>query len=807
MRSSVHFLSQKEPDSEMTPESPTLVQKLASAITDKVRARWFLRLAFFTTAYFLCQQIAFMVPETKDLVAAVWPAAGVALAALLLSPRRDWPLLLALFFLAGLGANLTTNRPWFARTGFMVANICETTGAAFLITRWCGTNTRFQRMKDMLSLIAAATLLNGATAFIGAGTAALTSRADFWLFYRTWWIADGLGLLLLTPAIVVWATEWRILLAPRQRRLGERILLLVVSVALGALVFHPGLIDLPVQIEPYFLFATVLWSATRFGPLATSTLVMLLAPLAIGLESMGLGKSPWGISDPASRVLSMQLFFGILATVGMVLASGLAEQRHAQDKLRASEAALKRSQQWAHLGHWTWDVPTNRVSWSDEMFAIFGVERKGFNGDLNAVIARAIFPDDREKVRASNERVISDGQPAQLEYRVVWPDGTVRHVLAQPSERILDNQGAIVRLSGIVQDITERHLAGEALRDSEFRYHDLFGQMMEGFALCEMRFENGKAVDFRYLQVNDAFGKLTGLTDVVGKWVSQVIPGIRETNPGLLETYGRVAATGQPERFEEYVPPLGIWFQVAVHCPRQGQFVAMFDNITARKKAEAALLTSLREKEALLTEVHHRVKNNLQVISSLLRLEADRLQGPVAEAVLGDLQGRVRAMALLHENLYRSGNLAEVDVPTYLRSLCQQAFRAGFNQRIGSVDVKVDVAPLQLDIGQAISCGLLVNELVTNSLKHAFPSESGGKVEVALSPEHDSELWRLVVSDNGVGLPDDFGSGQGRRSLGMQLIADLGRQLQGSIQWSSEVGTRCTLTFAPRKGDQEAAHG
>jgi two-component sensor histidine kinase len=233
----------------------------------------------------------------------------------------------------------------------------------------------------------------------------------------------------------------------------------------------------------------------------------------------------------------------------------------------------------------------------------------------------------------------------------------------------------------------------------------------------------------------------------------------------------------------------------------------MFDDITAHKKAEQALLESLREKESLLKEVHHRVKNNLQVISSLLRLEADRLEGPVAEMVLGDLQGRVRAMALLHENLYRSGNLAGVDVPSYLKSLCQHVLRACADQRANTVDVKVDVAPLHMETGQAIPCGLLVNELVTNCLKHAFPRERGGVIEVTLQPEESGELWRLVISDDGVGLPATLPSARDSRSLGMQLISDLGRQLQGSQVWESVVGTRFTLTFMPRKSGQEAVDG
>jgi len=349
--------------------------------------------------------------------------------------------------------------------------------------------------------------------------------------------------------------------------------------------------------------------------------------------------------------------------------------------------------------------------------------------------------------------------------------------------------------------------ATEAVRESEFHYRNLFDQMMEGFAWCEMRFENGKAVDFKYLQVNDAFAQLTGLAEVTGKWASEIIPGIRETNPGLFETYGRVAAGGKPERFEVYLGALDMWFEVTAHCPQSGHFVAMFDNITARKKAESALRASLREKEALLKEVHHRVKNNLQVISSLLRLEADRLAEPVAEMVLGDLQGRVRAMALLHENLYRSGDLSGVDVPSYLQSLCQHVLRAGKYKQGELVVVKVDVAPLHMEVGQAIPCGLLVNELVTNCLKHAFPLKRSGLIEVVLQPATGSELWRLVISDNGVGLPANLACAKEHHSLGMQLISDLGRQLQGSLAWESVVGTRFSLTFMPRRSGREAVDG
>ncbi len=136
----------------------------------------------------------------------------------------------------------------------------------------------------------------------------------------------------------------------------------------------------------------------------------------------------------------------------------------AENALRASEAALRRSQGVAHVGHWTWDTRANTVTWSDEMKRIFGLDPATFDGDLNEVIQHAIHPEDRERVFAMNEAVIHDARPAETEYRVVWPDGMVRVVLARPGERVTDSQGNIIKLSGIVQDMTEQRRSESELR-------------------------------------------------------------------------------------------------------------------------------------------------------------------------------------------------------------------------------------------------------------------------------------------------------------------------------------------------------
>ena len=232
----------------------------------------------------------------------------------------------------------------------------------------------------------------------------------------------------------------------------------------------------------------------------------------------------------------------------------------------------------------------------------------------------------------------------------------------------------------------------------------------------------------------------------------------------------------------------------------QGNFAGyrgMDRDITERKQAETALQASLQEKTALLMEVHHRVKNNLQVIASLLRMEARRSQQADTQAVLADMQGRIRSMALLHKALYRSGTFASVDLGNYLQKVASQAFDSQslapdlvrLTLRLGSVQVGMD---------QAIAAGLMANELISNSLKHGFPQAHSGEVSVTLQPVDSATQvtdpqWRLCVSDTGVGLPADFDA-RCKTSLGLQLVNSLSQQIGGSLGIDSPPGQGAQFT-------------
>jgi len=218
--------------------------------------------------------------------------------------------------------------------------------------------------------------------------------------------------------------------------------------------------------------------------------------------------------------------------------------------------------------------------------------------------------------------------------------------------------------------------------------------------------------------------------------------------------------------------------------------------VTDRKHAEDRIRGSLREKEILLKEIHHRVKNNMQVISSLVSLQADALPDNAVRTVLRNVTDRVRSMALVHEKLYQSADLARIDFAEYARSLLQYLWRAHGNS-IPGVRLALNLEPVWLDIDAAVPCGLVLNELASNALKHAFRGRAEGEVTVTLGRDQDGRVG-LAVHDNGVGLPPGLDCRQAR-TLGLRLVEMLSSQLGASLEVHAGDGTAFRLTFGDTK--------
>ena len=215
----------------------------------------------------------------------------------------------------------------------------------------------------------------------------------------------------------------------------------------------------------------------------------------------------------------------------------------------------------------------------------------------------------------------------------------------------------------------------------------------------------------------------------------------------------------------------------------------------AEKLSEKEIVESLKEKEVLLKEIHHRVKNNLQVISSILNLQSSFVKDEKTLEILDESRNRIRSMAIIHENLYRTTNFSSIDFTSYLQNLCTNLI-SSYHVYSGIVEFKDEMEKIDLVLDQAIPCGLLVNELITNSIKYAFPSKQEGQITVGL--EEKDETIYLRIEDNGIGLPKDFDMMK-TDTLGLQLVSTLVEQLDGEITVRNHQGTKYLITFGKVK--------
>jgi two-component sensor histidine kinase len=225
--------------------------------------------------------------------------------------------------------------------------------------------------------------------------------------------------------------------------------------------------------------------------------------------------------------------------------------------------------------------------------------------------------------------------------------------------------------------------------------------------------------------------------------------------------------------------------------------IGTVQDVTEPKRTEEQIKAQLREKEVLLQEIHHRVKNNLQIISSLLRLQSRKIKGKQALQAFESSCNRVKSMVLIHERLYQSKDFARVDFAEYVHGLTNHLFSL-FQMKPGAVKLDINIKDIFLDLNTAIPCGLIVNELVSNSLKHAFPDGRKGKVKIVMKPLNKNEV-ELTASDNGIGIPDEVDFRE-TKSLGLHLVSILAEdQLRGKIKLDKTKGTRFEIKFKAKQ--------
>lgn len=401
-------------------------------------------------------------------------------------------------------------------------------------------------------------------------------------------------------------------------------------------------------------------------------------------------------------------------------------------------------------------------------------------------------PDDIAVTLESTNRLLAgEVHHCEQEQRYIHKNGQIVYALLRIT-LVRTAQGDPSYFLSQILDITERKQAEAALRQSELSLRGIFEQSALGISIVDRQ--------GRYLKVNPALEEILGYSgaELVNKSFCDL------THPDDLEEDWRLfqeVLNGQRDRYhleKRYIHRSGkvVWCRLAVSAVRDPEgknlfIIGISEDITEEKRAELQIQAALQEKEILLREIHHRVKNNLQIISSLLRLQADQIKSHKYARVFKDAGSRIQAMSLIHEGLYQSNNLAAVDLRQYLHNLISNLFHSyGVNPEIIRASIRAEGIRLNLD--EAVLCGLIINELVTNSLKYAFPKGRSGQIDVHF--KQTRTYTQLRVSDNGIGLPSNFDFKE-TQSLGLQLVATLTDQLQGKIELRNKSGTTFIITF------------
>ena len=356
--------------------------------------------------------------------------------------------------------------------------------------------------------------------------------------------------------------------------------------------------------------------------------------------------------------------------------------------------------------------------------------------------------------------------------------------------KIIEYNGRPAVLSTI-RDITERRQAEEALQESETRYRMIGDLIPFGVWACDAQ------GNFSYL--SESFLSVLGTTlEECRKtgWM-HLLP--REDYDRTIADWRQCIQTGSFWDYEyRIVDKKGKVFIVlsrgAPHTDSAGKvtsWVGIHLDIPERKRYEERMEASLREKEVIIKEVHHRVKNNMQVISGFLELQSNYIDDPQTVEKLMECQRRVRTMALVHEKLYQSRTLGVINAAEYIKSLIADLMNSYMMST--TVDVTVDVDDVNITLDMAIPCGLIINELVTNSLKYAYAGRTSGKLSLVMHHQED-HTFSLTVQDDGVGLPPDY-EARAAASLGTQLVGVLVHQLGGEMKVDSSQGARFTIVF------------
>jgi len=514
-----------------------------------------------------------------------------------------------------------------------------------------------------------------------------------------------------------------------------------------------------------------------------------------------------------------------------ILFNDITERKRAEKALRENEEKFRVALRSSPTAVFQQDLNL-RYTWVYQPHPHFTPE-----GLLGKRDEDVLDPQDAAPITALKQRALAEQRPLQGDV-VIWVNGNPFYYTLSV-EPLYDTRGMLIGISGASTDITERKRAEEALRESEAKYHRLFDSMAEAFELMELIYKNGKPVDYIFLDVNPTWERMTGLKkeQVLGRKASEAVGSVESYWPEAMD---RALKTGEIIQIENYRVALDKWYSVNMWKFSETVCGVTITDMTESKKAQEALRTAnetleerVQERTSELEqaykflkkietirkqEIHHRVKNNLQVISSLLDLQAEKFDNKecikdseVLEA-FKESQNRVISMALIHEEFHKGGGIDTLNFSQYIKNLADNLFltyKFGSDGIILDMDIEENIF---FDMDTSIPLGMIINELVSNSLKHAFSGREKGEIKIKLHREERKECiesisedckstnFTLTISDNGVGILEELDI-EDLNSLGFQLVISLVDQLDGEFELKRNNGTEFTMRFTVTEKD------
>ena len=471
----------------------------------------------------------------------------------------------------------------------------------------------------------------------------------------------------------------------------------------------------------------------------------------------------------------------------------ITERKNAEDLLKQSAERFRAVAESAVDAIVTTDAKGNIMFFNNSLTNIFGYTKEEITGKSLTILMperfRNNYLEELEKFKKSGEH--------KLIGKTVATNGLKKDGTEFPFEMSLAawKSGEKTYFTSIIRDIYERKKAEKALHESEKKYKTLFESDPDYTILLDW---DGVILDF-----NVAAEQIVGKSkaELVGKHFSELNIFPEEDLALQEEKFSQLFKHEDVAPYESRIIDKNgdiRWGNTSLTIIEKDNvpdyILVICSDITERKQAENEILESLQEKEVLLREIHHRVKNNMQIISSLLNLQMRFEDFDETVGVLKESQGRVKSMAMIHEKLYQSPSFTNINFKEYIEKLVSDIFYS-YGIKSGLIESVLEIDDINLNIDTAIPLGLIVNELVTNSVKYAFP-QGEGTIKIKLKSLQDR--MELVISDNGIGLPEEFNL-EKTETLGFQLVKSLTDQIDGEIELDKSQGTRFKVTFKELK--------